>query len=589
MQFLKYMLATITGIVVISLIFFLISIGIVSSLISSTEEKPTKIKPNSILYIKFDKPIVDRGSNNPMDNFNFMSFKPNTKLGLNEIVESLEKAKDDSNIKGIFLELSSISTGIATLEEIRNALLDFKKSKKFILSYGDSYTQGTYYLASVADKIYLNPQGMVDFKGLNAEIMFYKGALDKLGIEPQVIRHGKFKSAVEPFIMEKMSPENREQTLTYMKSIWDQLVKGISEQRKISVEDLNFYADSMILKNAKAAFDVKIVDGLKYKDEVLADLKEMSGTPTDNDLELLALSKLKNAPKINADKKISKDKIAVIYATGQIDMGKGDNENIGSEGLSETIRKARLDKNVKAVVLRINSPGGSALASEIIWREVVLTKKVKPFIACMGDVAASGGYYIACAADTIVAQPNTITGSIGVFGLMFNGQKFLNDKIGVTVDVVKTNAHADIGSTFRKLTTSERNIIQYGVEEIYDVFITHVGEGRNLTKAQVDSIGQGRVWSGANAKNIKLVDVIGGLKDAISIAAKKAKLTDYRIVSLPEQKDPVEQILEQISGDNETSIMKSQLGESYKYYKSFKNILKMQGIQARLPYDIEIN
>lgn len=588
MQFLKFMLATITGIVVTSFLFFLIIFGIISSLVSSTKDKPVKVMPKSVLYLKFDKPIIDRSSDNPMDNFNFTSFKSEPKIGLNDILDNLEKAKSDPAIKGIYMELSSIPSGIATVEEVRNALLDFKASKKFIITYGDALTQGAYYLASISNKIYLNPQGLIDFKGLNGEVLFFKGALEKLGIEPQVIRHGKFKSAIEPFILDKMSPANKEQTLTYMKSIWDHVVKGISDQRSVSVEDLNYYADSMLLKNAKAALDVKLVDGLKYKDEIIAELKTLSGTAADDDVEMISLSRYKRSP-ATKEKKISKDKIAVIYATGQIDMGKSNQDNIGSDDLSETIRKARLDKNVKAVVLRINSPGGSALASEIIWREVMLTKKVKPVIASMGDVAASGGYYIACAADTIVANPNTITGSIGVFGLMFNGQKFLNDKLGVTVDVVKTNAHSDIGSTFRKLTTSERNVIQFGVEEIYDVFITHVSEGRKMAKAQVDSIGQGRVWSGENAIKINLVDVIGGLNKAIEIAAKKAKLTDYRISNLPEQKEPLEQIIEQITGNSETSIMKNQLGDSYKYYKSFQNVLKMQGIQARLPFDIEIN
>ncbi len=588
MQFLKFMLATITGIVVTSFLFFLIIFGIISSLVSSTKDKPVKVMPKSVLYLKFDKPIIDRSSDNPMDNFNFTSFKSEPKIGLSDILDNLEKAKSDPAIKGIYMELSSIPSGIATVEEVRNALLDFKASKKFIITYGDALTQGAYYLASISNKIYLNPQGLIDFKGLNGEVLFFKGALEKLGIEPQVIRHGKFKSAIEPFILDKMSPANKEQTLTYMKSIWDHVVKGISDQRSVSVEDLNYYADSMLLKNAKAALDVKLVDGLKYKDEIIAELKTLSGTAADDDVEMISLSRYKRSP-ATKEKKFSKDKIAVIYATGQIDMGKSNQDNIGSDDLSETIRKARLDKNVKAVVLRINSPGGSALASEIIWREVMLTKKVKPVIASMGDVAASGGYYIACAADTIVANPNTITGSIGVFGLMFNGQKFLNDKLGVTVDVVKTNAHSDIGSTFRKLTTSERNVIQFGVEEIYDVFITHVSEGRKMAKAQVDSIGQGRVWSGENAIKINLVDVIGGLNKAIEIAAKKAKLTDYRISNLPEQKEPLEQIIEQITGNSETSIMKNQLGDSYKYYKSFQNVLKMQGIQARLPFDIEIN
>lgn len=587
MQFLKYMLATIAGVIITGLIFFFIFLGIVSALVSSTQEKPVKVKPNSILHLTFDKPIVDRGSNNPMDNIDFMTLKSDPKHGLNEILESLEKAKDDPNIKGIYLELSAIPSGIATIEEIRNAIITFKESKKFVISYGDMYTQGAYYLATAADKVYLNPQGLIEFKGLSAEIMFYKGALEKLGVEPQVIRHGKFKSAVEPFILDKMSPENREQTFTFMRSIWDHVVKGISDERKITVSDLNYYADSMIVKNAKTCVDVKMADALKYKDEIYAELKQLSGTGADDELEFISLGKYKRAPYAK-ERKMAKEKIAVIYATGQIDMGNGSADAIGSDGLSEAIRDARLDKNVKAVVLRVNSPGGSALASEVIWREVVLTKKEKPVVVSMGDVAASGGYYIACPADTIFASPVTITGSIGVFGLMFNGQKLMNEKAGLTVDVVKTNAHSDIGSVYRKMTNAEKSVIQQGVEEIYDVFITHVGEGRNISKAQVDSIGQGRVWSGVNAKEIKLIDAYGGLNEAIAFAAKKAKLTDYRIKSLPEQEDPVEQIMKSLTGDVHAKIIREELGETYRYYNSIKNVLKMRGVQARIPYDLEI-
>ncbi|HBX51879.1 MAG: signal peptide peptidase SppA [Bacteroidetes bacterium RIFOXYA12_FULL_35_11] len=589
MKFLKYMLATITGIFISTIILVLIFFGIISAIVSSTKDKQVFVKENTVLHIKLDKEITDRASNNPFEGMSLLSMKPETKLGLTDILENLEKAKSDPNIKGIYLDVSAVEAGPATIEEIRNALLDFKTSKKFIISYADYYTQGAYYLASVADKIYLNPQGLIEFKGLNAELMFYKGAIEKLGIEPQVIRHGKFKSAIEPFILDKMSPENREQTMTYMKSIWDHFIKGVSVQRSISVEDLNLYADSMTLRNAKIAVELKMADGVKYKDEIIAELKQLSGIAAEKELEIMSIGKYTNAPKtIDENKKIAKDRIAVIYATGQIDMGKGDSETIGSDGISEAIRKARLDKNVKAVVLRINSPGGSALASEVILREVILTKKVKPVIASMGDVAASGGYYIACAADTIIASPTTITGSIGVFGLMFNGKKLMNEKLGLTVDVVKTNAHSDIGTQFRAMTNDERNVIQHEVEQIYDVFITHVSEGRKIPKEQVDSVGQGRVWSGENALGIKLIDTYGGLNEAIKIAARMAKITDYRIKSLPEQKEPFEQIMEQLSGDASVSVIRKELGENYKYYKGIQNVLRMRGVQARLPYDIDI-
>ena len=589
MKFLKYLLATITGIFISTIILVLIFFGVISAIVSSTKDKQVIVDENTVLHLKLDKEITDRASNNPFEGMSPLSMKPETKMGLTDILENIEKAKADPKIKGIYLDVTAVAAGPATIEEIRNALLDFKTSKKFIVSYSDYYTQGAYYLATVADKIYLNPQGLIEFKGLNAELMFYKGALEKLGIEPQVIRHGKFKSAIEPFILDKMSPENREQTMTYMKSIWNHFVKGVSTQRNISVDDLNLYADSMTLRNATTAVELKMADGVKYKDEIIAELKQLSGTSAEAELNLLSFGKYTNAPKaVDENKKIAKDRIAVIYATGQIDMGKGDAETIGSDGLSEAIRKARLDKNVKAVVLRINSPGGSALASEVILREVILTKKEKPVIASMGDVAASGGYYIACAADTIIASPTTITGSIGVFGLMFNGKKLMNEKLGLTVDVVKTNAHSDIGTQFRAMTNEERNVIQHEVEQVYDVFITHVSEGRKISKNQVDSVGQGRVWSGENALGIKLIDTFGGLNDAIKVAARMAKLTDYRIKSLPEQKEPFEQIMEQLTGDASVSLIQNELGVNYKYYKALQNVLRMKGVQARLPYDIDI-
>ena len=591
-SFLKYTFATIVGILLSSIIGFFIFMGIISAIISSGENKEVKVKQNSVLKINLQNGVAERQSKNPLSNLSFTNLKTDNKSGLIDIISNIKKAKTDDKIKGIYLNLTSIPAGVASIEEIRNALIDFKTSKKFIISYSDLYSLKSYYLASVADKIYLNPEGLIDFKGLNAEIMFYKGALEKLGIEPQVIRHGKFKSAVEPFILDKMSDANREQTLTYMGSIWNYLLKGISKQRNISVDNLNFYADSLVIDNAKMALKYNFIDGTKYKDQVIAELKELTATKPDKKQNYISLSDYisnnKNKFKeLEELKNLKKDKIAVIYATGQIDMGQGDEQNIGSDGLSAAIRKARLDSTVKAIVLRVNSPGGSALASEVIWREMYLAKKVKPVIVSMGDVAASGGYYISCPANKIFASPVTITGSIGVFGILWNGQKLLNDKLGITIDNVQTNTNAGLGSVYRPLTGYERKVIQKGVEDIYDSFLIHVAEGRNHTKAEIDSIGQGRVWSGINAKEIGLIDEFGGLTDAIAEAKKQANLKEYTILDLPKQKELFEELLNNFSGQVKTSILKETLGTDYKYYNNIKKATEIKGIQARLPYEID--
>jgi len=587
-QFFKFMFASMLGFFLMFLIFFFIMMGIIMSAASFSKKEVVVVPKNTILHLKFDEEIADRSSKNPFASLNIFNMKSSEAPGLDEILESLKKAKTDENIKGIYLELGTIPSGIATVEEIRNALIDFKKSGKFIISYGEVYTQKAYYLASVADKIYLNPEGIIDFKGLNGEIMFYKGLLEKLDVDVQIIRHGKFKSAVEPFIYDKMSEPNKEQTLKYITSIWDHLLDGISEYRKISKDDLNAIADSFRIQKAADAVTYKLADKVMYKDEILAELRTKLGLGENDKISMLTMSKYVDAPDKNKKTSTSKNKIAVIYALGSIESGKGDDKTIGSEKISEAIRKARLDTTVKAIVLRVNSPGGSALASDVIWREVVLAKKVKPVVASMGDVAASGGYYISCAATKIVADPTTITGSIGVFGMVPNLKGLLNNKLGITIDNVKTNNYADFGTTYRPLTASEKDIYQVDVENIYQSFITHVAEGRGMTTAQVDSIGQGRVWSGADAIKINLIDEFGGLDKAIEIAAKLAKIEDYKIQSLPAQKEPFEQILESLQGGSEETFLKSQLGDTYEYYKYIQGIKSMKGVQARMPYTINV-
>lgn len=565
-------------------IMFLIIAGIVSSVSS---DKLVAVSNNSVLYARFDKPISERTSNNPFENINFASMTSKGNMGLNDILDDIKKAKKDNRIKGIYLDLSTIPAGVATIEEIRNSLIDFKSSGKFIYAYSEGYSQGAYYVASVADKIFLNPQGTIDFKGLNAEVMFLKGTLEKLEIEPQIIRHGKFKSAVEPLILDKMSDENRKQVQGYVGAIWNSILSGISKSRNIEVKDLQNIADSLLIQNAEDALKYHLVDQLTYQDQFYSELSEKLGLTGKQEIKTVNISKYTKAY-VKDDKKYVSEKIAVIYATGEIGEGKGNDKKIGSITTCEAIRKARLDEKVKAVVLRVNSPGGSALASDVIWREVYLTHKIKPVIVSMGDVAASGGYYISCAADSIVAEPNTITGSIGVFGLLLNAKKFFNDKLGITFDNVKTGNYADLGSIDRPLTASERAIVQKSIEKVYDTFITRVSEGRHISKALVDSIGQGRVWSGVDAKERGLVDILGGIDTAIIIAARMAKIDKYRIIYLPEQKEPLAEFLENLSDDAETSFLKSKVGDTYKYYSQLQSLLKMNGIQARMEYNVEI-
>ena len=588
-QFFKFMFASALGLVVGIFLLFAILAGIGASM---GDQNVADVKDNSVLHVKLNFEIKERGVNDPFGNFDPMTFKSKPSVGLNDILKSLKNAAEDDKIKGIYLDMQSVPAGMATVEEIRNALLDFKESGKWIISYSEIYSQKAYYLASVSDELWLNPQGMVEWKGLGSQMMFLKGMFEKLEVEPQIIRYGKFKSAIEPLILDKMSEANRMQTMTYLNDLWYKMLRGISEGRGKSVEELDGFAQNATIQNGKDALENGLVDELLYKDQVTEKLRaKLEITDEDKKINFIGLAKYKDAPSPKSDdeKVTKKEKIAVVYAVGSIEGGQGDDETIGSEKISEEIRKARKDDKVKAIVLRVNSPGGSALASDVIWREVVLAKAVKPVIVSMGDVAASGGYYIACAADTILAQPNTITGSIGVFGVLWNAEKMLNNKLGIMVDTAKTNRFADLGTPLRPLTSLERDIIQNGVNEIYTDFITKVGEGRGMTTAQVDSIGQGRVWSGEDALEIGLVDLLGGIDDAIEIAANMAKVENYRVVEYPAQKDPIQQMIQEISGQGEEVFLKHRLGNYYKYVKDVEELMNMEGVQARMPYQLYID
>jgi protease-4 len=589
-DFFKYTLATITGIVVTSLIGFLLIIMIIGAIVASTE-KSVVVDNQSMLVLKFDNQILDRAPNDPFSELNIPGFPMTKKVGLDNILSSIDKVRHDDRVKCIFLDLTPVNGGMAAVEEIRNALIAFKDScDKPIYAYGEMFDQKAYYLATVADKLVMNPYGAIDFRGLGGEMTFFKKALEKLGVEMQIVRHGKFKAAVEPFMLEKMSEENREQTMVYLNSMWNTMLQGISAQRNISVERLNELADEVLtFRRGEKALDAGLVDALKYKDEVLDDLREITGIKENKGIPVVGVTSYAKA-QVKKEKKsaFSRNKIAVIYASGEIGVPFSASEGISGEKLSREIRKVRQDSSYKAIVLRVDSPGGSAYDSEVIWREMKLAAEEKAVVVSMGNVAASGGYYISCAADKIVAQPNTITGSIGVFGTNPNASELLNDKLGITTDVVKTNEHSDMPSLTRAMTNFERDLMQQYVEDIYDVFVTRVADGRGMDKSAVDEIGQGRVWTGENALEIGLVDKIGGLDDAVKLAAELAELENYRTVSLPVLPDPFQELLKGGTDNVKERFFRNELGEGWRYYEQIRKAGTMGGIYARLPYDIVI-
>ncbi len=563
----------------------LFSFGIIAIIIASASNDETIISKNTVLRITLSKPVVDRSTKMK---FTMGYAGPDKSTGLNDILDNLKKAKKDDNIAGIYLDLSEIPTGISTLDEIRDALIDFKTSGKFIWAYSEGYSQKSYYLATTADKIFLNPQGTVDFKGLASEMVFLKGMLDKLDIKMQIIRHGKFKAATEPLFLEKMSPENRKQMTELIGDIWNNMLTGISESRKIDKAELNRIADSLKIQTAADALKYKFVDKLIYKDELISEMKKKLNIDEKKNVQYVTLDNYTSVPE-NKKPGLAKDKIAVIYASGSIGSGEGDDQSIGSERISKAIRKAREDDKVLAIVFRINSGGGSALASDVIWREIDLARKIKPVVASFGDVAASGGYYIACAATKIVADPTTITGSIGVFGLIPNMEGLFTKKLGITFDWAMTNKNGDYIPVMKPLSAYQTMLIQRDVDNIYDVFTSKVAEGRKLTKAQVDSIGQGRVWSGSDAKTIGLIDEFGGLTKSIALAAKLAKTGNYRIISLPEQKEWFEELIDQFTGNDPSAKLKEALGPDYRFYQYYKELKEMKGIQARMLTEINID
>ena len=586
MNFVKTMLATMLGsfitIVVLSVILFAIVAGIA---LAATADNEVSISSKTVLYLNLNKPIVDRAPKMP---FMFDPMGSGDVIGLNDILRNISKAREDENIRGVYLNTENIVTGIATLLEIRNALLDFKESGKFIISYGNYYTQAAYWLATVADQVCLNPQGVIFFKGLNAELMFLKGTLDKLDVDVQIIRYGKFKAATEPLFLKKMSPENRKQITELITSMWGTVIDDISKARDIEPARLNQIADSLLIQTAEDALNYGFADKLIYKDELIDDLKNKLDIDTSGKVRFVSLRKYMDVRDKNRSH--AKEKIAVIYASGSVVDGEGNEENIGGERISRAIRKARKNDKVKAIVLRVNSGGGTALASEVIWREIDLAVKEKPVVASFGNVAASGGYYIACAASTIMAESTTITGSIGVWAAIPNLKGLMNNKLGITFDNAKTNTNADFISITKPLTPYQLAVLQQGVNHVYDVLSTRVAEGRDMTVEKVDSLGQGRVWSGTEALKLGLVDTLGGLDAAIGLAASLADLDDYRIAALPVLKDPIEKFFEELFGKSSPDVyMKQALGEDYEYYRYLKEVRELKGVQVRLPFELKIN
>ena len=581
-SFFKTFLASFLGsAVLLGVIVILLITSLIASIANSSETNVT-LKPKTVLYMNLNYDIPERTNSNSLAMY-FNTDKVDM-AGMNDILNNIDAAATDANIEGIFLDLSTIGTSTANIEEIRNRLISFKESGKFLISYAEAYTQSAYYLASVSDKIYMLPDGVLDIHGIASQGTFYKHLLEKLDIEMQIIRpaNNRFKSAVEPYFLDEMSDANREQTSVYLNSMWNKICSDISASRNIEIETINKMADDLTLMfDTQAAVDHGFIDELIYKDELLAKLHELTNTADNKKINII---KNTQYAKVRPELMKGEDNIAIVYASGQIIDGEGDDTKIGSTTLSAAIRKARTDKKVKAIVMRVNSPGGSAVASEVIRREVELAAKEKPVIVSMGSYAASGGYWISSTADYIFADPNTLTGSIGVFGTFPNLKGFLNDKVGLTFDEVKTNENADFGSLYKPLTPYQMTMMQKNVTDTYDEFITLVSETRGLRKTFVDSIGQGRVWSGTDAIAIGLVDELGGIDKAIAYAADKAGLTSYSIKEFPKQEDPLQNLFKTETQEYYTkAIMKKNLGSSYKYLEAIENISKIEGVQALMP------
>lgn len=587
LQFFKYVFATIVGLILFSILSIFIVMGI-GMAFSSGDENKVSVAEKSVLKIDMNQVILE---NAPEEDPFTQAFNNDGtgKLSLIQIRSAIANAKLDPNIKGIYLDLQYPMASFATLEEIRNSLIDFKKSGKFIYTYGEVMTEQAIYLSSVANKSYLNPAGGLEFNGLESEYTFMKGLFDKIGIKPEIFRVGQYKSAVEPLFRTNMSDESKEQVKSYLSSIADHIYGNIAKSRNISITELNDILNKSLIQTPEDGVKYKLITNVGYKDEFEKALRTEIGIKNDDKISFINLSKYVKAEKFVKEGDRS-NQIAVIVAQGDIVSGEGDENSIGSEKIVKELEKARKDSKIKAIVLRINSPGGSALASDVMWREIQLVKKEKPVIASMGDYAASGGYYMAMGCDTIVAQPTTITGSIGIFGVIFNIEKMLNEKLGITMDGVKTHEFANSPSMTRTMSDAEKMMIQNSVNRGYESFTSKAAKGRHMNIDNLKAIAGGRVWTGAQAKQNGLVDILGGFEDAVKVAAKKAKLKDgeYRLKYVPTPKSGIEAFVEKFSSDKEDEKLREYLGTIAPYAKQLKNFQNMEQIQARMGFDMTI-
>ena len=582
--FFKMFFASLLALIIFSVVGFFIFLALIAGLARS--DKPT-VEKNSVLVVNLSQPYLEQQVENPLATFS--SNDELTVPGVYDVVRLIHKATNDDKIKGIYLQSGINPNGFAACEEIRNALVAFKKSGKFILAYSEMMTQKSYHVANVADRLYVNPKGMFDWTGFSAELLFLKGTLEKLDIEPQIFYAGKFKSATEPFRTDKMTEENKLQTSVWLGDLYSHFLVKAAEARKIDTANLHRLANDATIRTPQDAITHKLIDGVKYDDEIKDEIKEKLKLGKYDKINFISINTYFKA---GGYKRSSGEKIALIYAEGVIIDGGGDQTQIASADYIRLIRKARLDKTIKAIVFRVNSGGGSALASETIWRELSLAKKEKPVVVSFGDVAASGGYYISCAADSIFGSPTTITGSIGVFGIIPNMEGFFKNKLGVTFDGVKTGPYADLGAIYRPMNENEKKFVQQNIDEIYMSFKQRVADGRKKPIEYVDSIAQGRVWSGTKAIENGLIDKLGGLQDAVDCAARMAKLKTYRLREYPE----VQNVFDRLFGgsrDNslKTEAMRKELGEDqFKIYQQMLRVKEMTNTpQARLPFEFFVN
>ena len=585
-DFIKFTFATLTGIVLAAVVFTILGIISVVGIMSSAETE-TKVKENSVFMLELKGELLERSEDNPFKDL--LMSEDIQSYGLDDILSSIKKAKENENIKGIYLNTEYLSASFASLEEIRNALLDFKKSKKFIVAYADQYSQGMYYLASVADKLIVNPQGTISWHGLASQPIFFKDLLSKLGIEMQVFKVGTYKSAVEPFISTGMSEANREQVTALLESMWGKVLSDVSTSRKISVDSLNSYANQMMdLKQADYYVKCNMADTLMYKDGVVTYLKKLTDRKEDDRLRTLSLSEMTNVKK-NTPKDKSGNIIAVYYAYGEIGQSvAADQSGINPAKVMADLRDLRDDDDVKAVVLRVNSPGGSAFGSEQIWHEVIRLKEKKPVIVSMGDYAASGGYYISCAADYIIADPTTLTGSIGIFGMIPNMEGLLTEKLGLKFDVVKTNKYSDMISINRPMNENEKAAMQNYINNGYKLFVKRCADGRKMSVEAIEKIAEGRVWTGIMTKENGLVDELGGIEKAMAVAAQKAKIKDYTVINYPAKENFLSNLFKNKKDNYIDARLQSSFGEYYNGVKFLQYLKDADRMQTRLPFELNI-